>query len=179
MPKIRMRLTYANIVSTLCLFLVLGGGAYAATQLKKNSVRSRQIKNGQVKAPDIGKNAVASRAVANGSLLQKDFKPNQLPGGFTKVTRRFGNAISIVPGATGSTTAACQPGESLTGGGSRAEDGIFTDYILDGSYPLIGDGADQTVEGTPDKWQVTYTNRDTNNNGMDSITVRAYVVCAA
>ena len=28
---IRGRLTYANVVSTLCLFVVLGGGAYAAT----------------------------------------------------------------------------------------------------------------------------------------------------
>ncbi len=29
-------LTYANVVSTLCL--LLGGGAYTATHLKKNSV---------------------------------------------------------------------------------------------------------------------------------------------
>ena len=27
------RLTYANVVSTLCLFLLLGGGAYAAFSL--------------------------------------------------------------------------------------------------------------------------------------------------
>jgi hypothetical protein len=30
-PGIRRHLTYANIVSTVCLFIVLGGGAYAAT----------------------------------------------------------------------------------------------------------------------------------------------------
>ena len=29
---IRPRLSYANVVSTLCLFIVLGGGAYAATK---------------------------------------------------------------------------------------------------------------------------------------------------
>ena len=34
----RPRLSYANVVSTLCLFLLLGGGAYAATKLAKNSV---------------------------------------------------------------------------------------------------------------------------------------------
>jgi hypothetical protein len=34
----RQKLTYANVMSTLCFFLLLGGGAYAATQLPKNSV---------------------------------------------------------------------------------------------------------------------------------------------
>ena len=42
--KLRGKLTYANVVSTLCLFLLLGGGAYAATHLKKNSVGTGQNK---------------------------------------------------------------------------------------------------------------------------------------
>jgi hypothetical protein len=50
---IRSRLTYANVISTLCLFLLLGGGAYAAFSLPKNSVKSKNIVNGQVKADDI------------------------------------------------------------------------------------------------------------------------------
>lgn len=51
--NIRFRPTYANVVSTLALALVLSGGAYAATQLPKDSVKSKQIKNGSVKAKDI------------------------------------------------------------------------------------------------------------------------------
>lgn len=44
-----IRLSYANVVSTLCLFLLLGGGAaFAATQLPKNSVGAKQIKKGAV-----------------------------------------------------------------------------------------------------------------------------------
>lgn len=38
------RLTYANVISTLSLFLVLGGSAYAASVLPKNSVGTRQLK---------------------------------------------------------------------------------------------------------------------------------------
>ncbi len=49
----RSRLTYANVMSTLCLFLLLGGGAYAAFKLPNNSVKSRHIVNGQVKARDL------------------------------------------------------------------------------------------------------------------------------
>ena len=46
---VRRKLTYSNVVSTLCLFLVLGGtGAYAATQLAKNSVGAKQLKRGAV-----------------------------------------------------------------------------------------------------------------------------------
>ena len=52
MRRIRRHLTYANVISTVCLFLLLGGGAYAAFHLPPNSVKSRQIKNGQVKVAD-------------------------------------------------------------------------------------------------------------------------------
>src|SRR3954452_12214399 len=49
LKTLQVRLTYANLVSTLCLFLLLGGGAaFAATQLPKNSVGDRQIKRGAV-----------------------------------------------------------------------------------------------------------------------------------
>ena len=41
MSTFRSQLTYANVVATLALFLALGGGAYAATQLPKNSVAAR------------------------------------------------------------------------------------------------------------------------------------------
>jgi hypothetical protein len=47
------RLTFANVVSVIALFVALGGGAYAAFHLPKNSVRSKNIVNGQVKKPDL------------------------------------------------------------------------------------------------------------------------------
>jgi hypothetical protein len=43
------KVTYANVISSICLFLLLGGGAaYAATKLAKNSVGAKQIKNGAI-----------------------------------------------------------------------------------------------------------------------------------
>jgi hypothetical protein len=56
MRRIRNRLTYANVMSTLALVLALGGGvAYAA-----NTVFSSDIVNGEVKSPDIGTDEVRS-----------------------------------------------------------------------------------------------------------------------
>jgi hypothetical protein len=50
MHRIHSKLTYSNVISTLCLVLLLGGGtAYAASQvLPKNSVGATQIKKGAI-----------------------------------------------------------------------------------------------------------------------------------
>jgi hypothetical protein len=53
----RPKLSYANVISTLCLFLFLGGAAYAASQLPKNSVGTKQIKNGAVTQQKISTSA--------------------------------------------------------------------------------------------------------------------------
>jgi hypothetical protein len=74
--RLRPRVTYANVVSSLCLFILLGGAAYAATALPKNSVGTKQLK------PD----AVKSGKVKNGTLKREDAKagqfvvPSQLSG---------------------------------------------------------------------------------------------------
>jgi hypothetical protein len=60
MGKLRSRLTYANVISTLCLFMLLGGGAYAATKLPKNSVGTKQIKNGAITGKKIKKASIDS-----------------------------------------------------------------------------------------------------------------------
>lgn len=85
-----MRLTYANVVSTICLFVLLGGGAYAATHIKRNSVRSKQIKDGAIQAQDIadgaitaGKlapEAVTGSAIDNGSITGADVANDSLFG---------------------------------------------------------------------------------------------------
>jgi hypothetical protein len=53
MRRIRLHVTYANVMVTILAFIVLGGGAYAAFHLPPNSVRSRNIVNGQVKKHDL------------------------------------------------------------------------------------------------------------------------------
>jgi hypothetical protein len=88
LATLRRRLTYANVVSTVCLFVVLGGSAYSATQvgsaqIENNSIRSKDIRNNGVRGRDIRNGTIMSRDVRNGYLLAKDFKPGQLPAGPT------------------------------------------------------------------------------------------------
>ena len=80
LKRILGRLTYANVMATAAVFIAIGGGAYAAG-LAKNSVKSKQIKNGAVKTVDLGRNAVTSKKVGAGTLLASDFAAGQLPRG--------------------------------------------------------------------------------------------------
>jgi hypothetical protein len=74
----RQRLTYANVVSSLCLFILLGGGAYAATSLRRNSVGSAQLRNGSVSNPKLARNAVTGAKVKDGSLSGADVTASTL-----------------------------------------------------------------------------------------------------
>jgi hypothetical protein len=70
--RLAQRLTYANLVSTLALFLVLGGGAaYAA-----NKIRSGDIANGAVKTAKLHERAVISGKLAVGAV-----RSNQIADG--------------------------------------------------------------------------------------------------
>lgn len=56
MHRVREKLTYSNVISTLCLVLLLGGGtAYAATKLGKNSVGTKQLQKGAVTPAKLSK----------------------------------------------------------------------------------------------------------------------------
>ena len=58
MKRISAKLSYANVMATVAVFLALGGAAYAATKLPKNSVGTNQIKKGAVTGIKIKKGTI-------------------------------------------------------------------------------------------------------------------------
>jgi hypothetical protein len=67
--RFRPHLTYANVMSTIAVFAVLaGGGAYAASKLKKNSVTTSKIRNGAVTGPKVAANTLTGANI-NASTL--------------------------------------------------------------------------------------------------------------
>ncbi len=112
----RERLTYANVISTLALFLVLAGGAaYAAKvakrsvgspQLKSNAVTTAKIKANAVTTRKIKKNAVSNAKIKNGaintekiaagSVTNEDLEPAGMPFGRV-VHRARGSAFRALP----------------------------------------------------------------------------------
>jgi hypothetical protein len=122
--NLRSRLTFSNVVAVAALFIALGGSAYAATQLRKNSVGTTQLKNGAV---------TGSKVKAN-SLLASNFRAGQLPPptsglqgpkgepGTTHVLTYEGQ-ITVVPGDMSESQAvACPTGDVATGGGFTFEE---------------------------------------------------------
>jgi hypothetical protein len=68
MNRLCSKLTYANVVATLALFVAVAGGtAFAATQLPKNSVGSKQIKKAAVTPAKLSKAAKSTLKGATGA----------------------------------------------------------------------------------------------------------------
>lgn len=128
---IRSRLTYANVVATLALFVALGGVGYAAVKLPRNSVGNPQLKA----------DAVTGSKVRNRSLTAADFKDPVR--GATGATGAAGPA-----GATGAAGPAGAAGPTGPAGPSTGPAG----GDLSGTYPdpqiaahVIGSGELGTI----------------------------------
>lgn len=78
MKQIRKRLTYANVMSSLAVFLVLGGAAVAASQLPKNSVGPKQLKKNAVTTAKIKKNAVTSPKIKANAVTEAKIASNAI-----------------------------------------------------------------------------------------------------
>jgi hypothetical protein len=62
-PAVKARLTYANVVATLALFVAFGGTSYAvlligSREVVDNSLRSRDVRNNTLRSRDIRERAV-------------------------------------------------------------------------------------------------------------------------
>jgi len=75
----RQRMTYANVVSTLALFVALGGSSYAALRISGSSIQNRSIA-----AKKLERNSITSREVRESHLNRvPSAKHADRLGGFT------------------------------------------------------------------------------------------------
>lgn len=89
--RLRSRLSYANVVASLALFVALGGTGYAAI-----TITGKNVKDSSLTGRDVKNSSLTAADVKNGSLLKQDFKAGQLPSGPAGVPGAPG-----APGATG------------------------------------------------------------------------------
>lgn len=74
MKQIRKHITFANVMSSIAVFLVLGGGAaYAAKKIGSNEIKGNSITTGKIKkeavsASKIKKNSITTAKIANGAV---------------------------------------------------------------------------------------------------------------
>jgi len=142
--RIKPRLSYANVVSTIAAFAALAtGGAYAADKItakdiKNNAVRAKHIKKNQVKAKHVARNAVRTPKIADGAISSAKL------GTITPVENR----VAVAGGEGGSVSVECPNGQTaISGGADWPGTNMLTndDVAITHVRPTIS-------EGTPVGW---------------------------
>lgn len=122
----RPRLSYANVIATIALFVALGGAAVAAG-LPKNSVGANQIKKGAVSTAKLKRSAVTAGKIAPKAVVAGKLGANAvLPG-------NLGNGII--------TTAKLSDGSVIA---SKIKNGVVTTNKLNNgavTTAKLGDGS--------------------------------------
>jgi hypothetical protein len=112
MRQLRKRITYANVTSTLALFIALGmGTAYATSQLAPKSVGAKQLRPGAVTADKLRKNAVTapkieSLAIKEGKIASAAINDEKLAEGSVTTPKLATAAVSGAKIAPDSVTGA-------------------------------------------------------------------------
>jgi len=169
------RLTYANVMATIAVFLTLGGGAYAASlTLPNRSVGTEQLKNGAVTPAKVAASTISRIQGVHGSAARTD-----------PVVIRWG--APVTDPSTGPIVrdawAQCQANEYLVGGGANATGGSAiwsTDIVA--SNP-----SDGTIQGAPangaettgGSWHVEANNQSQSAGDPQNVTLQAYALCAS
>lgn len=71
------RLTYANAMSTIAVFIALGGTSYAVA---RNSIGTRELKNNAVSSAKLQSRAVTSAKIRDGAIVAADLAPSARSG---------------------------------------------------------------------------------------------------
>jgi hypothetical protein len=115
LKQIRKRFTYANVMSSIAVFLVVGGAtAFAAGHLGKNTVGTKQLKKNAVTTKKIKKNAVTTAKIRKEAVTGAKIKLSSL-GTVPSATNAV-NATNATHAteATNATNASTVNGQSQT-----------------------------------------------------------------
>lgn len=74
MKQVRRRLTYANVMSSLAVFLVLGGGAaFAASKIGSNQLKANAVITGKIKKEAVTTSKLKKNAVTGAKANEASF----------------------------------------------------------------------------------------------------------
>ena len=174
----KRRLSYANLMSTLAVFLVVAGGTAFAASLAPNSVNSKSIKDNAVKTIDLkdGK-AVTGTDVVDNTLTGDDVDESTL-GQVPDSAQLQGRAASSFMSSS------IYKNESAVAAGTALGDGTFVmneacnpgDVLLSGGPANVAPTSDM-VESFPSPGGTnSWTARIDKNAQTDNFSV--VVLCA-
>jgi hypothetical protein len=152
--RLRPRLTYANVMATLAVFIVLGGSAYAGTQLARNSVGTAQLKS----------NAVTGAKVRDHSLTSADISQAALASGVS-LSYKTADGTAAAGSAANAATATCDSGQQVVAGGVKL------------GTPGIGLINDSFPDSNNTAWTARVGNASNGSNAQQ-LSFTVYAICA-
>jgi hypothetical protein len=161
LKQLKPRLTYANVVATIAVFIALGGGAIAAITIPKKSVGTKQLKAKAVTNPKLADGAVSSAKLADAAVTSA-----KLAGGVAfknVVYRQVVDGNKAAGSYTPSSDPSCLPGEvAIDGGvlGTIVGTNTFPNLDVDtrqfeSGPETVADGDAVPNGGTPNAWHVS------------------------
>ena len=99
--RLRPKLSFANVVSVLALFVALGGASYAATQLPEDGVGPKQLRKNAVTTAKVKKEAITAAKVKKGTLTGAQINVSTLgivPAANTADTAGRANSLAAPEG---------------------------------------------------------------------------------
>lgn len=131
-----------TVIAYLALFVALGGSAYAATQLPKNSVGSKQIKRNAVTAAKIKNGAVSGAKIGADAVTGANVDESTLG----RVPSATSAESATTAGHAATATNATSADEAKTLAGATAGDFLRTSAVQFGSGALNACYAEELID---------------------------------
>ncbi len=157
LARLRSKLTYANVMATIAVFLVVTGVGFAVAALPKKSIGPKQLKNGAVHSKQIHRNAINASKIRRGAVGRSDLANGAVGSGKISnnavITKKLANGAvtrtKVDPGAI-PFLGTLNSGDTLRGsfniGGG--EGGVGAQTVRDGEtfqFPLLAAPAAPTA----------------------------------
>ena len=95
MKQIRKRVTYANVMSSIAVFLVLGGGAaYAAKKIGSNEIKGNSITTGKIKKEAVVRGKIKKAAIDSSRLAESAVTTSKIANGAVTTNKVADDAIT-------------------------------------------------------------------------------------
>ena len=137
MKRVRKHLTYANVMSSIAVFLMLGGAtAFAATKIGANEIKANSIKTGK-----IVKEAVTAGKIKNGAVTE-----SKIADGAVTTNKIADKAVTTNKLADSAATAPKIAKEAVTTE-KIANDAVTGDKVKESTLSQVPSAADAAALG--------------------------------
>ena len=152
LSRVRSKLTYANVMATIAVFLALGGGI--AWALANDSVKSKHIKDGQVKPQDLSDSVEPQGFSYYGLYRRRDAGGGHRHAGLPPRSRLRQRQRQALPGARSSSSRRMDGFRALGSSTSATRPGIPASRLGLGGHGgrHVFDGGERDGAGRRGAW---------------------------